>query len=150
MVPLFTLRKFAVALGLLALLEGLGMPALAQLLDQLKNAPGLGQSGSGGVLGGGAVPSVNQASPSNIAGLLQFCVRNNYLSGGAASSVKDSLVSKVTGSSRGAADSEFKAGNAGMLESGDGQSLSLGGGGIKAQVTKQVCDQVLQHAKSLL
>lgn len=79
MMWLFALKKFAVAPGLLAVDQGLGTPALAQLLDQLKNAPGLGQSGSGGVLGGGAVPSVNQASPSNMAGLLRFCIRGGVI-----------------------------------------------------------------------
>lgn len=67
--------------------------AHAQLLDQLKGAMGSGQGG-----GALAVPSVNQASPSNIAGVLQYCVQNNYASGGSATSVKDALVGKVTGS----------------------------------------------------
>lgn len=103
-----------------------------------------------GNLGGGGTPSVNQASPMNIAGLLQYCVKNNYLSGGSATSVKDSLVNKVTGSGKSTSDSGFQAGNAGMLESGNGQSVSLGGGGIKEQITRKVCDQVLQYGKSLL
>jgi hypothetical protein len=51
-------------------------PAHAQLMDQLKGAMGTGQGG-----GALAVPSVNQASPSNIAGgVLQYCVQNNYVS----------------------------------------------------------------------
>jgi len=127
-------------------------PAQAQLMDQLKGAVGSGQgSGGSGALGGltGGLPSVSQASPSNTAGVLQYCVRNNYVSGGAASSVKDSIVSKVTGSGQGANDSAFKAGNSGILETGNGQNFSLGGG-AKEQVTHQVCDLVLQHAKSLL
>jgi hypothetical protein len=148
MMKILLLPAFAITLSLSA------PGAQAQLLDQLKSATGSGSSGSGGGmlgnLGGGGTPSVNQASPMNIAGLLQYCVKNNYLSGGSAASVKDSLVNKVTGSGKNTSDSGFQAGSAGMLESGNGQSVSLGGGGIKEQITRKVCDQVLQHGKSLL
>ena len=71
-------------------------------------------------------------------------------SGSAASSVKDSMVSKVTGSGQGANDSGFKAGNNGLLQTGNGQSFSLSGSGVKEQVTQKVCGMVLDHAKSLL
>ena len=77
-------------------------------------------------------------------------MRNNYLSGSAASSLKDSLLGKVNGSGQHADDAGFKAGNNGLLETGHGQNFSLSGGGIKQQVTHKVCDMVLQHAKSLL
>ena len=118
-------------------------PAHAQLMDQLKGAMGTGQGG-----GALAVPTVNQASPSNIAGVLQYCVQNNYVSGGSATSVKDSLVNKVTGSNH-APDSQFQQGSNGVLDTGNGSNFSLGGG-IKEQVTKKVCDLALSHAKSLL
>jgi hypothetical protein len=118
-------------------------PAHAQLMDQLKGAMGTGQGG-----GALAVPSVNQASPSNIAGVLQYCVQNNYVSGGSATSVKDSFVNKVTGAGR-APDSQFQQGSNGVLDTGNGSNFSLGGG-IKEQVTKKVCDLALSHAKSLL
>jgi Protein of unknown function (DUF2501) len=120
-------------------------PAQAQLLDQLKGA--VGQGGAGALSG---LPSVDQASPSNTAGVLQYCVRNNYVNGGTAASVKDSILSKVTGSGHGTNDAGFKAGNDGVLQTGSGQGYSLGGSGIKAQATQKVCDLVLQHAKSLL
>jgi hypothetical protein len=141
------------ALGVFALLQFPGHPAQAQLLDQLKGAMGSGQGGSsGGALGGlgGGMPAVDQASPGNTAGVLQYCIRNNYVDGGAASSVKNSIVSKLTGSGQSANDSGFKAGNNGMLQTGNGHGFSLGGSGINAQVTQKVCGLVLQHAKSLL
>jgi len=118
-------------------------PANAQLLDQLKGAMGSGQGGNAL-----AVPSVNQASPSNIAGVLQYCVKNNYVSDGSATSVKDSLVSKVTVPGR-SPDSQFREGSNGVLDTRNGSNFSLGGG-IKEQVTKKVCDFALSHAKSLL
>ncbi len=132
--------------------------AQAQLLNQLENAVGAGQAGGaaqgmgaaqgGGALGGlgAALPSVDKASPTNLAGLIQYCIQNNYLGGGAAS-VKDSLLGKAPGA---ASDSQFKAGSNGLLQTGQGQNFGLGGGGLKAQITQKVCDLVLQHAKSLL
>jgi Protein of unknown function (DUF2501) len=139
-----------VAIGVAALLPLPIDPARAQLLDQLKGMTGSGHEGGGlpGLSGG--LPSVDQASPGNTAGVLQYCVRNNYLSGAGASSAGNSIVSKMTGSGHTADDSGFKAGNSGMLQTGNGQGYSLGGTGVKAQVTHKVCDLVLQHAKSLL
>src|ERR1700712_3878928 len=85
-------------------------PADAQLMDQLKGAVGGGQSNTGGGtlggLGGGALPSVGQASTSNTAGVLQYCIQNKYVGSGGASSVKDSLMSKMTGSPQ--TDSGYK------------------------------------------
>ncbi len=122
-----------------------GTSARAQLLNQLQNALGSSQGGAG------ALPSVNQASPTNLAGVLEYCVQNNYLNGGAASSVKDTLLKKVTGSSQqGTADSQYQAGSRGLLQTGQGQSFGLGGGGLKAELTNEICALVLQHAKSLL
>jgi Protein of unknown function (DUF2501) len=150
-VSAFAATKYAMGIAVLALLLPPAGPAHAQLMDQLKGAVGSGQSGGmAGGLGGGAMPSVGQASPSNTAGVLQYCVRNNYVSGGNAASVKNSLMSKVTGSGSGANDSGFQAGNNGVLNTGNGQNYSLGGDGIKGQITQKICDQVLQHAKSLL
>ena len=156
--PAPALRRIAVALALGAVCAAVLLPATparAQILNQVQNAMGAGQaSGSGGLGGlgglGGGLPSVNNASPTNLAGIIQYCIRNNYLSGGAASSVKDSLLGKVTGSHQGSTDSAFRAGNSGLLETGQGQSFGLGGGGLKAQVTRKVCSLVLQRAKSML
>ena len=94
-----TAGQTAAALLLVGALQFPATPARAQLMDQLKGAVGSGQSG--GLLGGsgGGLPSVAQASPSNTAGVLQYCMRNNYVGGSDASSVKDLLLSKVTGAS---------------------------------------------------
>ena len=146
----FTLRVAAIGMVLVLPRIPVGS-AHAELLDQLKGATGTGQSG--GLLGGlgsGGVPSVGQAGQGNTAGLLQYCFRNNYVNGGAAGSIKDSLMSKVTGSGRGTNDSGYQSGNKGILDTGGGQAFSLGGDGIKAQITQKVCEQILQHAKSFL
>ena len=149
----FTLRKYALAVAafsFVAFMQIADHPAQAQFLNQLKDAAGLGQGGSGGgPLGGLGVPSVTQASPSNIGGILQYCIQNNYLSGGSASSIKNSIVSKLM-PSQGTTSRDFLAGNNGMLQTGQGQNFSLAGGGLKEELTRKVCDLVLQHAKALL
>jgi hypothetical protein len=146
-----TVRRIAVALGAAGLVLLPGHAVQAQL-DQLKNPMGSGQGIPNPGIGnlGGAMPSVDNASPTNLAGLLQYCIRNNYLSGGEASSVKDSLLTKATGAGGGATDSRFRAGDKGMLETGKGQNFALGGSGIQGQATHKVCDLALQHAKSML
>ncbi len=131
-------------------------PAEAQLSNMLGGAMRSGSSGGSGLSGltGMSVPSVGSASPTNLAGLLQYCVRNNYLGGAnadTASSVKDSLLSKFTGSSSDpSSNTGFSSGANGLLNTGNGQNVSLGGGGIKQQITQKVCAQVLQHGQSLL
>jgi len=37
----------------------------------------------------------------------------------------------------------------GILTSSSGSQLDLGGGGMKKQVTKQICDKVLEQGKSM-
>ena len=105
---------------------------------------GLGDLGS--ALSGGSVTSSNS---SNVAGVLQFCIKNNYLGGSSASSVKDSLMSKLPG---GASNSNgsYTDGASGILDTGSGQKLSLGGDGVKQQLTKQICDKILDQGKSML
>lgn len=140
-----------------------GTPAQAQILDSLKSAVGGGQGGSGSsggasgglgslgsLMGGGSSSAVSGASNKNIAGVLTYCMKNNYLGGGGVSSVKSNLLGKLGG---GATDSnQYSEGEQGKLQSGK-QSFSLGGagsGGLKQKVTQKVCDQVLKHAKSLI
>jgi Protein of unknown function (DUF2501) len=103
---------------------------------------GLGSSLSGS--------SLTSGSTGNVAGVLQFCIKNNYLSGDSASSVKDSLMSKLPGGSS-TSDSGYTQGSQGILSGSNGKQVDLsGGGGLKEQVTKQVCDKILSQGKSLL
>ena len=140
------MRAIRLAAGALVLLLPLALSAQAQSLKDLSGALGGGKSGAGTL---GAVPSLDQASPSNIAGVLQYCVKNNYL-GGADKAAGSSLVGKFTGSGHGSKDSGFTSGSKGLLETGGGETLGLGGDGLQAKITDQVCDMVLKHAQSLL
>lgn len=130
------------ALGALALLQVATAPASAQSLNDLSGA-------LGAATGGGGLPSVEQASPSNLAGVLQYCVENKYLGSGDAST-GSSVLGKLTGSGQAKEDSGFMAGSKGLLDTGGGENFGLGGEGLKAKVTEQVCDLVLEHAQSLL
>ena len=127
---------------------------MSSMLNNTMNSTGSGMSMPGMGSMGMSLPSVSSASPTNLAGLLQYCVQNNYLSGGsadAASSAKESLLSKFTGSSSDpTSNTGFTSGNNGVLDTGNGQSTTLGGSGIKAQITQKVCSEVLSHAKSML
>lgn len=145
----------AAMLGLVGILAAMQWcaPAKAQLSGMMQNMGGSSVPGMGSI-GGSALPSVGSASPTNLAGILQYCVQNNYLGGGSASSaasVKNSLLSKFTGSSTApGSDSGYSAGSSGELDTGNGQTFSLGGSGLKAQMTQKICGMALDHAKSML
>jgi len=124
-------------LGAIAFAAG----AQAQSLDMLK---GLAGGGSGGALG-----SLTSGSLGNAAGVLEYCVKNNYLSGNAASSVKDQLMSKIPGG-KPASDTGYVSGAKGLLTGSDGKTIDLSGGGLKAQITKKACDVVLQQGRSMI
>ena len=105
----------------------------AQSLKDLSGALGSVTGGSGGL------PSVDQASPSNLTGVLEYCLKNKYLGGGSAAA-GSSLLGKLTGSGKASDQSAYKAGSGGLLDTGGGDSFSLGGSGIKEKVTEQVCE----------
>jgi hypothetical protein len=138
--------------ALLVLLYALAGSATvsAQTLDDLSDALGGAKGSALGALGGGQLPAVDQASTGNLAGVLQYCVKNNYLGGTDVSSVEQSLPGKAGGSGTVQKDQGFMSGSNGLLETGGGEGFSLGGDGLQKTVTDQVCDLVLEHAQSLL
>ncbi len=151
-------RLVASAAALIAA-QGFSVAAHAQLLDAVKGQMGgasQGSSSSGGIMQslGGSLPlsSLSPASAGNAAGVLEFCMRNNYLAGGDAQAMKDKLLGKIGGGSTQEAksDSGYLAGLQGMLNGSDGKSVDLSGGGLKEEITRKACDQVLKHAKSFL
>jgi hypothetical protein len=121
---------------------------LGNLLNQNGNSAAAGGLGSlSGLAGGSSLQALTSSSTGNVAGVLQFCVKNNYLDP-SASSVKDGLMSKLGGSS--STDSGYTDGAKGILNSGSGKQVDLSGGGLKEEITKQVCDKILAQGKSLL
>jgi hypothetical protein len=121
--------------------------ASSQDLGALKNAGG----------GGLDVSSLASGSAGNAAGIIEYCMKNNFL-GGDASGVKDQLIGKLGGEDKAKEDPGYLEGAKGMLTGGDGKSTdlsSLGGGGgalgdMKGKLTEKACSAVLDHAKSLL
>jgi hypothetical protein len=119
--------------------------------------------GAAGGMGGMDVSSLASGSAGNAAGIIEYCMKNNFL-GGDASGVKDQLIGKLGGEDKAKEDPGYLDGAKGMLSGSDGKSTdlsSLGGaasggaasnalGGMKDKVTKQACGAVLDHAKSLL
>lgn len=125
---------------------GLCTTAIAQDLGALKKA-----------VGGTDFSSLASGSAGNAAGVVEYCVKNNYLGGDAATSLKDKLLGKVNGDDATEADkADYAEGAKGLVKTGDGQSVDLGKiggdqlGGLKDKVTKKACASILDHAKSLL
>lgn len=124
---------------------GLGGVAAAQDLGALK-----------GAAGGTDLSSIASGSAGNAAGVIEYCVKNNYL-GGDAAGLKDKLLGKAGGDDASEADkSDYAEGAKGMVKTGDGKSVDLGDlgggqmGGLKDKLTKKACASVLDHAKSFL
>ncbi|MGW9065894.1 DUF2501 domain-containing protein [Achromobacter animicus] len=154
-------RHLAVAAALIAAQCYAGA-ASAQWLDavkgQMESQGSSTQSDTtqGGILQGlgNSLPlsSLTPASAGNAAGVLEFCMKNNYLAGGDAQALKDKLMGKIGGGStqKAKSDSGYLAGLQGLLNGSDGKSVDLSGGGLKEELTRKACDQVLKHAKSFL
>ena len=149
-------RSTFVALALLA--AGASVQA-NNLLDQLKeqagaavNSQGSSSSNSGGgsalsnlSLGGFKMPAIGSSTVGSAAGVLEYCVKNNYL-GGDAASVKNKLLAKITGQKK--QENDFASGAKGLLKGGDGKSLNLKG--LSSKVKEKACDYVLKNATSLI
>jgi hypothetical protein len=145
-------RTAATATLLIAAL--LPAAAHAQLGDLIKGATqGNSQGASGGLasIGSlGGVPSLGaltSGSTGNVAGVLEFCMKNNYLGGATdAASVKDKLLGKLGGAP--ASNPGYTDGTKGLLTGSDGNQFDLSR--IKSQITQQACDKILSQGKSLL
>ncbi|MGJ7563235.1 DUF2501 domain-containing protein [Variovorax sp. GB1R11] len=144
-------RSTVIALALLAA----GASAQANnLLDQLKEKAGEAASANsqGGSAGGSSLgnlgfkmPAIGSSTMGNAAGVLQYCVKNNYL-GGDAASVKDKLLAKITGQKP--QETGFASGAKGLLKGGDGQTLNFKI--LSSKVKTKACDYVLKNATSLI
>jgi hypothetical protein len=113
----------------------------------------MGKGGHGldlkGMAGMASSPMAS-GSMGNVAGLLQYCIGNNYLSGDSAASVKDQLMGKLPGGEK-TDDRSYSDGQKGLLHGSNGNLMDLSsGGGLTADVTKKACDVVLAQGKSFL
>lgn len=145
--------------GLLAGLCGLCMGAhAAGLADTLRGqvGGGSGSSALGGLLGGGADTSalsaaglVGSSSASNAAGVITYCMKNNYLNADKAAQVKNQLLGKIgLGQKEEPKDEGYLSGLSGMVTGSGGKTFDLGK--IKGDLKEKACDFVLDNAKSLI
>ncbi len=110
----------------------------------------LGNSGaSAGLLSSLGMPAADSAS--NAAGLITYCVKNNYLNANKAEQVKAELLGKLGLSPQKKEepkDQGYLSGLAGMITGKDGQSFSMDK--LQGDLKEKACDLVLDNAKSLL
>jgi hypothetical protein len=121
-------------------------------------------------MAGMAGMSMTSGSIGNVAGLLKYCIGNEYLSGSNASAVQSMLMGKLPASVQ-TKDPAYTDGEKGVLHATDGSTLNLNGGGsgssgasgaagaigaagvsgdVQSELTKTACETVLAQAKSFL
>jgi hypothetical protein len=123
----------------------------AQGLGQLKDIiDGSGLSGAASSLG--SLSSITAGSIGNAVGIIEYCVKNNYLSGDNASSVKDQLMGKMTASGDQPAENnpDYISGARGIVTGSSGQSVDLSMAGLKDKAVKKICKKILDQANSML
>ena len=119
--------------------ESSGSPGLGGLLGG--GAGGLSALGLGGLTGSGTA--------SNAAGVLTYCMKNNYLNADKAAEVKNQLLGKLgLGQQEQPKDQGYKDGLMGMIKGDNGQSFSLDK--VKSNLKEKACDFVLDNATSLI
>ena len=114
-------------------------------------------SGLGGMLGGSGGSSalsalglgnLSSGTASNAAGVLTYCMKNNYLNADKAAQVKNQLLGKLgLGQKEEPKDQGYQNGLMGMVTGADGKSFSLDK--VKSNLKEKACDFVLDNAKSL-
>ena len=127
---------------------------------------GFGDLGGLGGLLGGALPNVGSVGAGNAAGLLGYCLKNNLLGqggmlGGLTGTPRStgtqatpqatgaqSVLQRLTGRRDVQTSPGYAAGQAGQVQAGNGQTLSLGN--LGGQVKTQMCNVVLKRAKAFL
>ena len=122
----------------------------AQGFDPLKDITGSGLGGAASSLG--SLSSITSGSTGNAAGIIEYCMKNNYLSGDSASSVKDQLMGKITGSGDQSpqSESDYIKGSQGIVSGSGGQSMDLSMAGMKGAAVEKVCERILEQGKSML
>ena len=126
------------------------------LRGQVGGSGGSGTSALGGALGGGSSMSALSAmgltssgTASNAAGVITYCMKNNYLNADKAAQVKNQLLGKLgLGQKEEPKDQGYQNGLMGMVTGSDGKSFSLDK--VKSNVKEKACDFVLNNAQSLL
>jgi len=145
-------------------LQSLPMASHAQLLDALKGAlgnhnatsgsapaaPSQSSGGPGALSGLGdqfSLPAMGSASAGNVAGVLTFCMKNNYLGSNGVAGIKDKLLGKLGGQKEAVVDPGYADGVKGIIGGGNNK-LDLSN--MRQQITDKACEKVLEYGKSML
>ena len=162
-----TLKVVVLALASAGILLSAGAQASNNLLGQLQQAAsdglnGTSKTGSTGTtssltsLLSGGDSALTSTSANNVAGVLQYCVKNNVLSKASTENVKDQLLNKLgIETAAGAESQDYQQGLGGLLKTGKDQSVDLNNLGsgltqVKEKVKTKACDVVLKQAKSFI
>ena len=140
-----TLRQQATQLG------GSGTPAESS--GSTSALGGLLGSGSGGAAGGllSSLGVPASGSAGNAAGVITYCLKNNYLNPSKAEQVKAQLLGKLgmgTQQQQAPKDPGYLQGLGGMITGSNGQTFSMDK--LQDDLKEKACDFVLDNAKSLL
>ena len=162
-----TLKAVVLAMASAGMLLSAGAQASNNLLGQLQQAAsdglnGTSKTGSTGTtssltsLLSGGDSALTSTSANNVAGVLQYCVKNNVLSKASTENVKDQLLNKLgIETAAGAESQDYQQGLGGLLKTGKDQSVDLNNLGsgltqVKEKVKTKACDVVLKQAKSFI
>lgn len=127
------------AAATLVLAAALATPVHAnKLMDAMKD-----QLANSGI--GNSLPAIGASTAGNAAGVIQYCVKNNYLDAANANGIKDKLMGMVTGQKP--QQTGYANGAKGLLMGSDGQSLNLKG--LSGKLKEKACDYVLKSATKL-
>jgi hypothetical protein len=132
--------------------EGLG-DALKGRIDGYSDKPSTSMQSSG--IGGNSLTELfalgmsSSGTAGNAAGVITYCMKNNYLNADKAAEVKGQLLGKLgLGPKEEPKDEDYASGLSGMIQGSNGKSFNLEN--VKGKMKEKACDFVLDHAKSLL
>ena len=121
--------------------------AQAQGLDLFMKGLNTGAMDTSGL---SSLGSLATGSMGSAAGVIEYCLKNNYLSGTGVAQVKDGLMGKMPGGKAAATlDSGYLDGTRGLLTTSDGKKTDLTSG-LTDPIKKQACELVLKQGQSFL
>ena len=127
--------------------ESSSSSGLGGLLGCGSGGSAVGGSSALSALGRGGLTGSGTAS--NAAGVITYCMKNNYLNADKAAEVKNQLLGKLgLGQQEQPKDQGYQDGLMGMIKGNNGQSFSMDK--IKSNLKEKACDFVLDNAKSLI
>lgn len=120
----------------------------AQGFDQLKNITESSLGDAAPSLE--SLSSITAGSTGNAAGIIDYCVKNDYLEGGSTSSIKDQLMGRMVPGGNQSAESnpDYIKGSQGIVSGAGDVDLSLAG--MKGAAVKKACERILEQGKSML